>query len=74
MNFLCYVFGHKPPVYAKKGWYSPGEQYGVLTNFYTDGVGRVHSSVTADCARCHKKFVVARVHLPANEQRDEVTG
>jgi len=64
MSILCKLFGHQPPVYATKGWYSPGEEYGQLTDYVTDGAGRIHAKVEAECARCGTKFTVARVHLP----------
>lgn len=64
MNFLCWLVGHQPPVYAKKGWYSPGEEYGRVEYFGTDGVGRKHVIIRAKCARCEADFKVARVHLP----------
>lgn len=63
MKFLCAVFGHKPPVYKEKGWWSPGEEYGRLTEPHSDNVGRVHCCVIGECARCGEKFRVARVHL-----------
>lgn len=66
-NIFCMVLGHKPPVYAKKGWYSPGEEYGKLTRFVTDGTGRVHAEVHGECARCGETFKVARVHLPSEK-------
>lgn len=67
MNILCKWFGHKPPVYGPKGWWSPGEEYGRLRNLITDGCGRVHAIVTGECARCGEKFDMARVHLPREE-------
>ena len=64
MNIICKLFGHKPPVYAKKGWYSPGEQYGYIDkNIVIDGIGRRHAEVYAECARCGKDFMLVRVHL-----------
>lgn len=66
MNILCKIVGHKPPVYAKPGWYSPGEQYGRLVVGVTDGIGRTHAKVECECARCGVDFTAARVHLPPN--------
>jgi len=62
--FLCTLFGHKPPVYAAKGWYSPGEQYGKVVLGALDGIGRQHACVEAECARCGDTFTVARIHVP----------
>lgn len=67
MNWLCRLVGHKPPVYAAKGWRSPGEEYGSLVRDTEDGIGRVHAEVRADCARCSREFMVARVHLPRQQ-------
>lgn len=64
MSLLCKLFGHQPPVYAKKGWWSPGEQYGQLFVGKTDETGRVHGECFAACARCEKRFKVMRVHTP----------
>jgi hypothetical protein len=58
------MFGHQPPVYARKGWYSPGEEYGRVRKCGVDGIGREHAIVEAECARCRKIFNVARIHLP----------
>lgn len=63
-NVVCRLFGHKPPVYAKKGWYSPGEEYGQVIVGPTDGTGRTHATVVGECARCGVQFKVARIHLP----------
>lgn len=64
MKLLCALFGHKPPAYAKTGWYSPGEQYADISSGPTDGIGRVHCEVRGECARCGDRFLLCRVHLP----------
>ena len=64
MNLLCILFGHKPPVYAKTGWWTPGEQYAKVKVGVIDGIGRVHGEVNAPCARCSKEFTVALIHIP----------
>lgn len=64
MNILCALFGHSPPVYRKKGWYSPGEEYGYVVVGAVDGIGRVHANIRGVCARCETEFTVCRVHLP----------
>lgn len=61
---LCKLVGHKPPVYAKPGWFSPGEQYGKVVLDGQDGLRRTHAKVQAECARCGKNFTVARIHVP----------
>jgi hypothetical protein len=70
MNILCKIFGHSPPVYAKKGWFSPGEEYAQAAPGYraTDGIGRVHVIIEGECARCGKRFHLARLHLPKEMQ------
>jgi hypothetical protein len=62
-KLLCSIVGHQPPVYAKKGWYSPGEEYGKLVLGVIDGTGRQHAFLHAECARCGTVFMVARVHV-----------
>lgn len=71
MNLLCLLFGHQPPTYAKKGWYSPGEEYSKLLIGPTDGIGRTHASVFGKCARCKKEFKICRVHLPSTDKKLE---
>jgi hypothetical protein len=67
MRFICKLVGHQPPVYAKSGWYSPGQEYGRLELGAVDGIGRQHATVVGDCARCGKQFRLARVHVPNTE-------
>ena len=68
-NLLCWAFGHQPPVYAKKGWYSPGEEYGRVSGGYVDGLDRAHYMLHAECARCGTEFMVARFHGPVSEDK-----
>lgn len=69
MKLLCQLFGHQPPVYARKGWYSPGEEYGRVLRGPIDGLGAEHAKVEAECARCGDKFIVVRIHLPPEKSR-----
>ena len=64
MDLMCKVHGHQPPVYAEKGWFSPGEGYAKVTVGLTDGIGRTHATVYGECARCGKEFIICRIHLP----------
>lgn len=66
---LCKLFGHKPPIYAKKGWYSPGKEYGSIINIVTDGIGREHAQIQTRCPRCKELFMICRVHLPKQEDQ-----
>ncbi len=64
-NILCMTFGHQPPVYAEKGWFSPGQEYATkVINEETDGVGRKHARVMSECPRCGKEFKLCRIHIP----------
>lgn len=45
MKILCAIFGHQPPVYAKSGWFSPGQEYAKLEVDVEDGIGRIHAEV-----------------------------
>lgn len=68
MGFLiCLLFGHKPPVYAKTGWYSPGEQYAKVKEFTEDGLGTRHGEVWAQCPRCQTKYKLCLIHIPDRE-------
>lgn len=65
MNVLCKIFGHKPPVYAKSGWHSPGEHYvHSIQRCGVDGTGREHAELYSRCPRCCKVFYLARIHIP----------
>lgn len=64
MNIFCRVFGHKPPVYGAKGWWSPGEEYGYIRAQGIDHIGRMHCTVYAECPRCKTEFKIARTHIP----------
>lgn len=66
---FCKLFGHKPPVYAEKGWYSPGQEYMKVQLDAVDGSGRQHAVIYADCARCGKRFKVGRIHVPKWEAK-----
>jgi ribosomal protein S27AE len=68
MKLLCKIFGHKPPIYAERGWWSPGEQYGTLKGGYIDGIGRVHAEIHTECPRCGEKVMIAQVHIPQTKQ------
>ena len=67
MNILCKIFGHKPPVYAEHGWWSPGEQYAKVENTAIDGIGRVHAYIYSECPRCQEKFKICIIHLPKDK-------
>ncbi len=67
MGILCKIFGHQPPVYAEKSWYSPGEEYGKLHALRADEIGRVHAEVWFECPRCQHNYMAGRVHLPKRE-------
>jgi 5-methylcytosine-specific restriction endonuclease McrA len=72
MKLLCKLFGHQPPVYAKKGWSSPGQEYGRLESGKIDGIGREHGHVEGKCARCGVVFKLARVHLIKRSKESEL--
>lgn len=55
-NLFCYVFGHQPPVYADKGWYSPGEEYAKIKNIIVDNINRKHAIIYSECPRCGKEY------------------
>lgn len=65
-NLICYIFGHEPPVYSNKGWFSPGQEYARVDPkaITTDGIGRKHAIVYSDCPRCGQRFKLCRIHLP----------
>lgn len=64
MKLLCRIFGHSPPAYKHKGWWSPGEEYGKVVTVGMDGIGRGHWHLRGECARCGEEFLVGRFHVP----------
>ena len=71
MKLICRIFGHQPPVYRQKGWWSPGEQYMRPIVFATDNIGRVHAECRAECARCGNDFRVGFIHLNRTQQCED---
>lgn len=72
MKLLCKWFGHQPPVYAKRGWYHPGQEYAdKVTKPYPDGIGRLHSLVYSQCPRCGERFLLCRIHVPTLEPSNQ---
>ena len=67
---LCALFGHQPPVYAAKGWWSPGESYARISNICEDGIKRRHATIKSECPRCGEKFTLCYVHLPSEKSND----
>jgi len=63
MNIVCKIFGHitysQSTLHDHTGW-----EYMDVKECGTDGIGRRHASIYADCARCHKRFRVGKIHLP----------
>lgn len=68
MSILCHLFGHQPPVYAKRGWWSPGETYAEVKVFATDGIGRQHANIYSECPRCNRNFLLCRIHVPKDNE------
>ena len=60
MSLVCKAFGHKPPIY-KSGL---GSEYAKASEGYKDGIGRLHSEVRGECARCGNTFLICKIHLP----------
>ncbi len=56
-KLMCKMFGHR---------HCPS-QYSDLRESGTDGIGRVHGTVWAECERCYEKFVITHVHIPILE-------
>lgn len=59
MSILCILFGHK----SREGDHSGGEYMRVRIG-PTDGIGRIHCSLEADCPRCGVKYIAGQIHLP----------
>jgi len=59
MSILCALFGHKP----RQHDYSGGEYMRVNVGA-TDGIGRVHATLYAKCARCEEEYRAGQIHVP----------
>lgn len=69
---LCKLFGHQPPIYSEKGWFSPGQEYAVrVSSPVTDGCGRLHALVYSECPRCGVVFLLCRIHVPRMDKQKE---
>ena len=70
-SLRCWLFGHQPPVYAPKGWWSPGESYAKVVLGAADGQngdGRRHAAVYSECPRCGEEFLLCYIHVPKVEK------
>lgn len=67
MKWLCKLFGHQPPIYAKPCWGGTGQEYAKVKPGTVDGVGRWHSTVESECPRCGEKFMLCRIHVPKDK-------
>lgn len=63
-RLVCKIVGHQPPVYGRKGWWSPGEEYAKVRLDGRDGIGREHAEVVGECPRCGESYRVCRIHVP----------
>lgn len=62
MNLICKLFGHK----SREKCYSGGE-YMRVSIYTTDGIGRVHATLSAQCPRCNAEYRAGMIHLPKTE-------
>lgn len=60
-KLICSIFGHQPPIYATKGWYSPGEEYAKIKSVVVDAINTKHAVVYSECPRCGKEFKLCRL-------------
>jgi hypothetical protein len=61
---LCKYFGHKAPIYAANTLHDHDAEYSTLHICERDGQGRIIACVYADCPRCKEEYIVARIHIP----------
>lgn len=59
MSILCALFGHK----SLENKYN-GSEYMKVRIVHTDGIGRVHAHLTAECPRCGEKYNAGSIHVP----------
>lgn len=58
-KILCRLFGHKVP---KHGYYLNAPYFRRGHSRVTDGIGRIHQSLSANCVRCEKPFDFGYIH------------
>lgn len=64
MGILCRLFGHR----SVEGYYHDDEEgncyrYFKIDSVCKDGMGRKHATLTTDCRRCGKNYIVGKIHL-----------
>lgn len=58
-KLICWLFFHRT-----KGDKWTGAEYMDCKVGVRDGIGRVHATIYADCARCGERFRVGQIHVP----------
>ena len=64
---MCKFFGHHAPVYTEFSLHNHDAEFSTLHVCGKDGMGRIIACVYADCPRCLKEYMVAKIHLPTAE-------
>ena len=64
MTLRCKVWGHKVREHkVPRHGYHLNQPYFRRGNFrVTDGINRIHQSLTAECSRCDTTFEFGRIH------------
>ncbi len=65
MNILCWMFGHKSLEHVYSGGEYMRQRVGA-----TDGIGRVHVTLTAHCPRCGVWHRAGQIHLLSQSDID----
>lgn len=65
-RIICWLFGHKTI-----GNFFNGREYMKIVNVITDGVGREHAQLAAECPRCMSIYRAGKVHIPPEFVRVE---
>jgi hypothetical protein len=61
MNWLCWLFGHRPAFgYSRV----EGSGYMKINLMGKDGIGRLHASINSECERCGENYRVGYIHVP----------
>lgn len=65
MNPICWMFGHRP----ERGYSRDDTGYFRISGIAIDGMRVRHAALTAECRRCHVRYMIGKVHLPSEDEK-----
>lgn len=56
------IFGKRECNHVARGWRN-GTPYVYMHHSVTDGIGRIHGDMYAECYKCGEKFLLCKTHI-----------